>query len=403
MGKITVSSIVLRHARTSLRKSQDEAAISLGVTKERVLEMENQSGEVEVTYGMLKKLSHTYKRPLAFFLMNSIPRKLEPENDFRTLESVKIDDFDTQMALVLREAQNTRRKYARLLNDLDIEYKLKLPALEPKNDVKAQAELLRDAVGIDIRTQLKWVNSEHGLARYKWQEAIEEKGVLVLSHTFDVEEIRGFALSGHNLPPAIVFNSKDDTRASIFTIIHELAHVLVNPQVQTSHKDIEKFCNSIAANFLVPDSSFRAHPYYEKIILSVKLMTDETKSFDHWISRLASEYIVSRQVILRKVFDLGIIGEAFYKNRYSEYKIDYAALVQKYEEIKKKNKASKKGGGEPIPSQVVRNFGSTYVKTVLDAKNSLRISVYEAAEYFGRIKTVHLGGIQETFSYRYER
>lgn len=401
MGKITVSSIVLRHARTSLRKSQDEAALALGITKEKVLEMENQAAEVEVTYAMLKKLSGVYKRPLAFFLLNSIPRNLEPENDFRTLESVEISNFDTQMALVLREAQDTRRKYARLLIDLDIPYELKLPTLDITKDVKSQAQILREAVGVSVDAQLRWVNGEQRQARYKWQEAIEEKGVLVLSHTFDVEEIRGFALSGHGLPPAIVFNSQDDVRASIFTIVHELAHVLV-PEGTYKHKDIEKFCNSVAANFLVPDEAFRKHGYYEKLIVSVQVMKDDTRSFDYWISRLASEFIVSRQVILRKVFDLGIINEKFYKLKYTEYKIDYAAIVQKKEEVKKKNKEKgKRGGGEAVSSQVVRNFGSTYVRTVLDAKNNLKIGTYEAAEYFGRIKAVHLGQIQEIFTYRY--
>jgi Zn-dependent peptidase ImmA (M78 family) len=403
MGKIAISSIVLRHARTSLKKSQEEAAVPLGITKDQLVEMENQSENVEVSYSMLKRLSNTYKRPLAFFLMNNIPRKLEPENDFRTLESVRVDDFDTQMALVLREAQSTRRKYARLLNDLDVKYELNLPALDPSKDIQHQAAALRDAVGIDIQTQLAW-GTDHRLARYRWQEAIEGKGVLILSHIFDVEEIRGFALSGHNLPPALVFNSQDDVRASIFTIIHELAHILLNTDKHLGHKKIEKFCNSIAANFLVPDESFKKHAFYKKIELAIeKLGEDEGKSFDYWISRLASKYVVSRQVILRKVFDLRIISEDEFKRKYLQYKIDYAALVRKKEEIKKKNKGKKQGGGEPVASQVVRNYGATYVLTVLDAKNNSKITDYKAAEYFGGIKATHLGEIQETFSWRYER
>lgn len=404
MGKTTVSSLVLRHARTSLRKSQTEAATSLGITQEELVEMENQSSGTEVTYVTLKKLSRAYKRPLAFFLLNSVPRNLEPENDFRTLESVHIEDFDSKMALVLREAQNTRKKFLRLLNELEVEAKVTLPQLNPAKDVKSQAQALRDAVGVDADTQLrKWDNTKHTLARYRWQEAIEDRGVLVLSHSFDVEEIRGFALSGHGLPPAVVFNSKDDVRASIFTIIHELAHVLVGNSDQYTHTDIEKFCNAVAANFLVPDESFRKHPYYEKLILSVKSMNDNTKSFDYWVSHIASKYIVSRHVILRKACDLHIISESFYKKKYLEYKIDYAALVKKKEEQKKKNKEAGRAGGESVASQVVRNFGSNYVRTVLDAKNGSRISTYEAVEYFGRIKAIHLGGIEETYSSRYEQ
>ncbi len=399
-----VSSLVLRYARTSLRKSQEEASANLGISKDRIIEIESQSEDVELTYSFLKKLSRAYKRPLAFFLLNRVPRNLEPENDFRTLESVEVDDFDTQMALVLREAQSTRRKYLKLLNELEIDCKVDLPILDPAHDVKIQAQKLRDAIGIDFRTQLKWVNSDHRLARYKWLSAIEDKGVLILSHTFNVENIRGFALSGHGLPPAIVYNSQDDVRASIFTIIHELAHVLIMTGSSHGHKDIEKFCNAVAGNLLVPDHSLRSHPYFEKLVLSVNTMTDETTSFDYWIMRLASEYIVSKQVILRKVFDLGLIRAPFFKSKYSEYKVNYTEIVQKNETNKKRRKeAGNGGGGEKVASRVVRNFGASYVKTVLNAVNNSQISNYQAAEYFGRIKAVHIGNIAETFSHRYER
>jgi Zn-dependent peptidase ImmA (M78 family) len=131
-------------------------------------------------------------------------------------------------------------------------------------------------------------------------------------------------------------------------------------------------------------------------------MTDDTKSFDFWISRLASDYKVSRQVILRRAHDLGAVGPRVYKEKYSEYNIDYSDIVKKKEIQKQKRKeAGVSGGGESVSSKVVRNYGPTYTKTVIDALNTSRITNYQAAEYLGRIKTMHLGGIEEVFSKRY--
>lgn len=403
MVKAKISPIVLRHARISIKKSLSEASISLGLDEEVLSNLETSDGQVEVTYPQLKNFSRVYKRPLAFFLLTNIPTNLEPENDFRTLESVQIADFDTQMSLVLREAQSTRRKYLKLLEDLEIEYDLSLPTLNAKQDVAAQAAQLREAVGVTVRQQLKWVNSEQREARNRWVAAIEEKGVLVLSHSFNVEEIRGFALSGNNLPPAVIYNSGDDVRASIFTIIHELAHVLVENGDAYEHRTIEKFCNAVAGNFLVPEDALRRHPYYEKLLVSIAVMDDSTRTFDYWISRLSSEFIVSRQVILRRVHALNAISQPVYESKKLEYTIDYGEVVKKKEEvIKKRKEAGKRGGGESVHSRVVRNYGSTYTRTVLDAVNSAKISAYEASEYFGRIKAKHLGAIEQTFSKRYE-
>ena len=42
----------------------------------------------------------------------------------------------------------------------------------------------------------------------------------------DVDEMRGFALSDHPLP-VIVVNKKDSVRGRIFSMLHELAHILL--------------------------------------------------------------------------------------------------------------------------------------------------------------------------------
>ena len=90
------------------------------------------------------------------------------------------------------------------------------------------------------------------------RKKIEDKGVFVLHDSFPHGDGSGFCLA-HPLYPVIVINTMQQTRGRrLFTLIHELAHVLMgksgisDPFVRENAT--ERLCNRFAGAFLVPSS-----------------------------------------------------------------------------------------------------------------------------------------------------
>lgn len=80
-----------------------------------------------------------------------------------------------------------------------------------------------------------------------------------------VSEFGGLSVS-YSLTPAILVNPKDAISGRLFTMLHEVVHIALNqngicsPQYDTeeSGKEIERFCNRVAAEVLIPRSVFSA-------------------------------------------------------------------------------------------------------------------------------------------------
>ncbi len=76
-----------------------------------------------------------------------------------------------------------------------------------------------------------------------------------------VKEFRGFAVAD-KLAPLILINGRDAEVATVFTLMHELAHIWlgqsgVSDVTLIRSRGLEQFCNQIAARILLPETALK--------------------------------------------------------------------------------------------------------------------------------------------------
>lgn len=89
--------------------------------------------------------------------------------------------------------------------------------------------------------------------------------MLVLQLTMPTTEVRGFSLSNGPVP-TIAVSSSDAVVARIFTLFHELGHVLLaaggvclpDPAGASGDDEIEPFCNQFSGALLLPMEMLRS-------------------------------------------------------------------------------------------------------------------------------------------------
>ena len=217
---------------------------------------------------------------------------------------------------------------------------------------------------------------------------VEELGVMVLRsgvvgndthRPLDVEEFRGFAVTDE-IAPLIFINGRDFRGAQTFTLAHEMAHIwtgeagVSNPDYSVGSleqdNDVERFCNRIAAETLVPSRDFQ-------------------RRWDQWgdttessLQVLTRHYRVSSMVVLRQAYDLGLIPTRMYWESYRQ-SVESAA----------KQGASDTTGGNFYHTLTARNgawFTSAVVSSV--AEGSL---LYREAANLLNVHPKTLPGIAE--------
>ncbi len=248
---------------------------------------------------------------------------------------------------------------------------------ELTDDPSSLAERLRRRVDISLDEQQTW--REPYTALRAWTEAIESVGVLV-SQFSDVEvaETRGFSI-GDQPYPLIALNGKDAPRAKIFTLFHELAHIALGAAGicdlhESDQPSIEKFCNQVAAEALVPGWHLLDQP----IVAAHR----RVEWADRELQDLSTAYAVSGEVVLRRLLTLGRTSLAFYRRKRREY-------------LQRQEDTAEAGGFMPYFRRVLRDNGAAFTSLALEAYYADAISSIDLSRLLGGFKLQHLGAIEK--------
>lgn len=371
-------------ARVSAGFDIESAAKKAQVKPERLESWER--GEARPTIRQLRDLGRVYKRPIAVFYLPEPPREFQPIRDFRRLPVVVAGSESPALRLEIRQAHNRREQALELLELMDIEPEgFKLSA-KPSDDPEDVASSVRGFLGIKYEDQVHWNPNRESFNA--WRSALERAGVLVFqAMDVDLHEMRGFSITDARLP-AVVVNVKDYVRGRVFTMLHELSHIMLGEsglcdlheeshQVSTGD-NVEVFCNRVAGAVFVP----RRELLREEEVISTREQRNWT---DEHIQKLADRYGASREVVLRRLLICGRVTEAFYQ----------AKRVQLQEEFKVRVAHSR--GFAPPHILAVSRAGRSFVKLVLNSYQQDKITASDVADLL-EVRLKHLERIQALVS-----
>ncbi|MGD9739706.1 MAG: ImmA/IrrE family metallo-endopeptidase [Bauldia sp.] len=386
--KASINPKVLEWARVSAGFSPAEAAGRLNLEEDRLLLWE--AGTDAPSIPQLRKLAELYKRPLAVLYLPEPPLTFQPMHDFRRLPDTGSRPFSPGLTLEIRLAQQRRMLALDLFEEAEetpIPFAL-TAAADEKPDVVG--ERIRTALGVDYGLQSHW--REARVAFTAWRSQIEGLGVLVFQASrVESEEASGFAIWGDPLP-AIVVNRKDAYPRRVFSLLHELAHLMLRQSGvsdlewegprPTGDQAIEAFCNATAAAALMPRELFLAEP----------LIAAHSGGPYAWsdldVRALATTYSVSREAVVRRLLHFGRTTEAFYSRKRAQFAAEYQ---QQRAQEREKNKGKKIA--RDIPRDTLADFGRPLVRQVIDNYHQDRLSLSAVSGYLG-IKVKHLPNIE---------
>ncbi len=355
--KVDINPDILRWAREEAGYTIDEITSKLAPLK-KYASWETDGRDVPL--GKLKKIANSYKRQVAVFLLPEVPEKISRPKDYRNLSPAK-SKLSKEVLLVLRRSARLQHLALELQGESywksRYEWLNELGSFREPGKTKNEevTSWLRKKVGITIEDQLQWKSAGNEVYK-KWRLALEEKlGLLVFQFPMPMKELQGFCLTD-SVPYVIVTNSNHSYFGRVFTLCHELAHIMRHQSgmcvidfTNTIQEQEERECNRFAADFLVPKNTL--------------VPTDNLEKIKERSKKLG----VSREVYLRRLSDEGYLSKETFFQLLDQIKATY-------------DEGKKRRGGYATPKiKSKASRGETFFNMVLDAVNSNRISYSEAS------------------------
>ena len=300
-----ITPAVLTWARERAGHSLDAAAESFP----RIDRWE--AGESFPSYPQLESLADKFKIPVAVFFFPEPPDLPPVEESFRTLEPTHIAEIPPRIRLLLRKAQSFQMALEELHDGRNPAQRLIIRGLgfRRNRSIEWNAAQVRAYLGVSFAQQTEWGSAETALS--EWRKVLFGVGIYVFKDQFRDPGYSGFCLYDNEFPIIYVNNSTAKTR-QIFTLFHELAHLLFRTsgvdatsndfvdRLSRENRQIEVICNSLAARMMVPRN------WFDEAIAGLPPNRASAE-------RLAERFCVSREFVYREFRDRDLITAGEYE------------------------------------------------------------------------------------------
>ncbi len=338
------------------------------------------SGSDKPTYTQLKQIVLELKRPTAIFYLPNLPTEFPiPKLEDRRAPSRRLrSEPSPELREVLEDIHDRQQWAISYLREYGEVANIHVGGAK---FTQAYQEVSQYIIDHFLTTE----NKGKGIQSFsEWRRSIEAQGIFIFQDsTVDRNECQGFAIA-ETYAPVIWLNQKDDAKVRLFSLIHELCHLLRSesaisgsPQTvedESKYMSTERYCDRVAEEVLIPASIFKE--YWER-----RSHIDFKEA-----ARLAANYFqVSRFVILYRLLHLELVNKEIFP-------ILYQALLDT--PLKQDgaggeyyvNKAAKYGVAYSV---LVLNAASQGIISARDAGNRLDMKIENLNNYRRHIESIH--------------
>ena len=337
------------------------------------------------TVNQARDLASFYNRSFLEFFRSSPPilKQSEYIPDFRMVRGAPDPHEQPGLKSIQQWAEAQRENALDLLSELSEQPK------EISQDfyttIQESADFVanrtRNFISFSFEEQTRVVYSKKDTLVNILRQKIESFGVMVIKNNdLQTYKARGMCLAKFPLP-VIVFG-KESPGAQLFTLLHELAHIVIKQSGvigyidKNTDKPIEKWCDQFAASFLMPIA--------EVVRLAGNRPANPVQSVsDENLNSYAKFFRVSPHAMLIRLVHLGYVEASYYwdvkKPQFDEQEKSYSSF----------------GISPYYGSRYKSSLGDFYTGLVIEAWSSGRITNHNAAEYMGIKNISHLFDIRD--------
>ncbi|MDE0115679.1 MAG: XRE family transcriptional regulator [bacterium] len=371
---VPITAQVLAWAREEAGLTQNELADRAKLDVKGLKAWE--AAESYPTKGQFSKLIGVLKRPSALFFLPEPPVQAGMPTSLRSAPALGNHKLGPEEARQIRWARRLQELTSWVLRDQGSP-EVHLSQYRPSQDPVGIAAFERSQSGISTAEQFAWENASE--AFLAWREHLEEQGILVLQLTMGKNNIRGFG-AWDDFAPLVAVNTAYHPTARIFTLFHEVAHLLTRTDAACQsfvvpgqqEGSIERWCERFAAAYLLPEDSLKVIAGRYGVTTSMRTADPDTAR------RIANRFSVSTRATAIRLQEVGLADPTL-----------YSAVVAQLSGRDWNESGGGRGGGQPAPKKRIGQLGTRLPNALITAADRGRLTTRDLADYL-QLKTGQL-------------
>lgn len=328
-------------------------------------------GSRQPTFKQLEAFAKATYTPIGYLFLSAPPHEEVPIPDFRTIAGKPIGKPSANLLDTIYLCQQRQEWFHDYAISTGLPPLASIGSAKITDSVVATAGRISQALGFDLQERSQFRTWTEALKSFI--DRADALGILVMtsgvvgsnnSRSLDPEEFRGFALAD-SFAPLVFINGADSKSAQMFTLAHEISHLWLGESAlsdttmrSTVNHRIERWCNAVAAEILVP-------------IEAIQEQAGKSESIQDEMNRLARYFKVSTLVILRRLHDAGYFSRE-----------EYWALYDSELRLLRMKAEAQTGGGDFYRTTLAR-VSQRFTRAVVTSAMESRASFTEAFRLLG--------------------